>query len=125
MVRSATIDRAIISDGCQIENAKLERFLIGLRSVIRSGSSLKNVVMMGADYYAQDVAEGDEDLPPIGIGHDCHIENAIIDKNVRIGDKVVISPTGKSPDTDGQGFYIRDGLVVIPKNSVIPPGTWI
>jgi len=125
VVRSATMDRAIISDGCQIENAKLERCLIGLRSVIRSGSSLKNVVMMGADYYEQDVVGKDGGLPPFGIGRDCHIENAILDKNVRIGDKVVISPNGKSPDTDGDGFYIRDGLVVIPKNSVIPAGTWI
>ncbi len=125
VVRSATIDRAVISDGCLIEEATLERCMIGLRSVIQPGTTLKNVVMMGADYYEQDIGERHLGMPAVGIGRDCHIENAIIDKNVRIGDRVVISPKGKAPDAQGDGFYLRDGLVVIPKNSVIPPGTWI
>ncbi|GAB4174918.1 MAG: glucose-1-phosphate adenylyltransferase [Terrimicrobiaceae bacterium] len=125
IVRETTIDRAVIADGCQIEKAKIDRCLIGLRSVIRPGSRLKNVVMMGADFYEEDLDNRPAGSVRVGIGNDCHIENAIIDKNARIGDKVVISPNGKAPDTDGDGFYLRDGLVVIPKNSVIPSGTWI
>ena len=124
ILRSARIDRAVISDGCIIEEATVERALIGLRSVVRPGSTLKNVVMMGADFYEEEKA-GVGGVPPMGIGRDCHIENAILDKNVRIGDRVVISPKGKAPDAQGDGFYIRDGLVVIPKNSVIPSGVWI
>lgn len=125
MIRSAKIDNAIISDGCSVDASSIERAIIGIRSIIQSGSTLKNVVMMGADCYEADIEHNGAGLPKMGIGRDCHIENAIIDKNARIGDKVVISPKGKSPDAEGDGFYIRDGVVVIPKNSVIPPGTWI
>lgn len=125
IIRNAKVDRAMISEGCIIEAASIERSLIGVRSVIQPGSTLKNVVMMGADHYEADIPEKLAGVPAIGIGRDCHIENAIIDKNARIGDKVVISPAGKSPDTDGDGFYIRDGIVIVPKNSVLLPGTWI
>jgi len=125
VIRSAKIDRAIIADGCLIDSSTLERCLIGLRSVIQPGSTLKNVVMMGSDFYESEMQVNPEGVPAIGIGKDCHIENAIIDKNARIGDRVVISPHGKSPDLQGEGFYVRDGLVVIEKNSVIPAGTWI
>jgi glucose-1-phosphate adenylyltransferase len=82
--------------------------------------------MMGADYYESDLSESPANgHPRIGIGQGTHIENAIIDKNARIGDNVVISPAGKAADYDGEGFYIRDGIVVVPKNSVIPSGTWL
>ncbi len=125
VISAAKIDRAIIADGCLINAASLERCLIGLRSIIQPGTTLKNVVMMGSDFYESEMQENPEGIPAIGIGRDCHIENAIIDKNARIGDRVVISPHGKSPDLQGEGFYVRDGLVVIEKNSVIPSGTWI
>jgi len=125
VVRSAKIDHAMISDGCIIDESVIENCIIGIRSIIQPGSTLKNVILMGADRYEADLPEVATGLPPIGIGRECHIENAIIDKNARIGDKVVISPKGKAPDADGEGYYVRDGIVVIPKNSVIPPGTWI
>jgi len=125
VVRSAKIDHAMISDGCIIDESVIENCIIGIRSIIQPGSTLKNVILMGADRYEADLPEAATGLPPIGIGRECHIENAIIDKNARIGDKVVISPKGKAPDEDGEGYYVRDGIVVIPKNSVIPPGTWI
>jgi glucose-1-phosphate adenylyltransferase len=65
------------------------------------------------------------DAPPIGIGRNCNIQNAIIDKNARIGDNVIISPEGKDKEMNGEGFYIRDGIVVIPKRSVIASNTRI
>jgi glucose-1-phosphate adenylyltransferase len=86
---------------------------------------VKNTILMGADYYDDDVTDAPAGAPPIGIGRNCIIDHAIIDKNARIGDGVVISPEGKSQDFDGEGYYVRDGIVVIPKNSVIAPGTWI
>ena len=64
-------------------------------------------------------------LPPIGIGRNSVIDRAIIDKNARIGESVVITPDGKAPNVDSTNYYIRDGVVVIPKNAVIPDGTWI
>jgi glucose-1-phosphate adenylyltransferase len=125
VVRSAQIDKSMISDGCIIEDSKIEHCIIGIRSIIQPGTTLKNVILMGADVYEADLPDTPGAQPRIGIGRNCHIENAIIDKNARIGDNVVISPKGKSSDTDGEGYYVRDGIVVIPKNSVIPPGTWI
>ena len=64
-------------------------------------------------------------LPPIGIGRNCVIDRAIIDKNARIADGVVITPEGKPADLDAGNYFIRDGIVVVPKNAVIPAGFWI
>lgn len=125
IIRRATVDAAVISDGCLIEESTIERCVIGLRSVIQKGSVLRNTIMMGADYYEAEVKTGMPGAPRIGIGENCVINGAIIDKNARIGNRVVITPEGKSQDLDGEGFYIRDGIVVIPKNSVIADDTWI
>ena len=76
--------------------------------------------MMGSDYYERD----DEGLP-IGIGANCHIEGAILDKNVRIGDDVVMLPFPRNADIDNEKWYVRDGIVVIPKDVTIPAGTRI
>ena len=64
-------------------------------------------------------------LPDVEIGRNCRIERAIIDKNVHIGDNVVITPEGKPDHMDHENFYIRDGIVIIPKDAVIPANTWI
>ena len=79
---------------------------------------------MGADFYdADQAARGD--APELGIGNNCVIDHAIIDKNARIGDGAVITPDGKPDNFDGDNFYIRDGIVVVPKGGVIQAGTWI
>jgi glucose-1-phosphate adenylyltransferase len=101
----------------------------GIRSVINSGAELRDVVLMGADYYEGDPRETPLSLPrnapSIGIGRNCVIKRAIIDKNARIGDGVVITPEGKPDNFDSEHFYIRDGVVVIPKNAVLPSGSWV
>ena len=125
VIDSAKLNRAMISDGCILGNVSLDRCVLGIRSVIASGTSLKNTVMMGADLYESDLDSRASGLPPIGVGRDCTIEGAIIDKNARIGNGVVISSKKEAPNADGDGFYIRDGIVVVPKNSVIPDGTRI
>jgi glucose-1-phosphate adenylyltransferase len=123
-VNSASINRAVVSDGCIITEAKLERCVIGIRSIIESGAVLQNVVMMGADFYeAESVIP--PDAPPMGIGRNTKITNAIVDKNARIGEGVVISPEGKPATFDGGNYFIRDGIVIVPKNAVIPSGTTI
>lgn len=125
VVGAVRMDRAVISDGCIIGDVDLERCVIGIRSIIKSGTRLKNVVMMGADLYECDNLRPVTGVPPMGVGRDCRIEDAIIDKNARIGNGVEISSKKNAPDLDGEGYYIRDGIVVIPKNSVIPDGTRI
>ncbi len=79
---------------------------------------------MGADFYGADQGQ-QANSPPVGIGKNCVIDQAIIDKNARIGDGVVISPEGKPDNMDGPNFYIRDGIVIIPKNASVPHGMWV
>ena len=97
-----------------------------MRSHIGDGTSFERVVMMGADQFEtpreleRNRAKG---LPDIGVGKNCAIKHAIIDKNARIGENVKISPEGK-PDQWQQGdLYVRDGVIVVCKNGVVPSGT--
>jgi len=124
-VNGAQINRAVIADGCIITHANIERAVIGIRSVIETGSTVRNSILMGADFYQEEDPQPIAGHPPVGIGANCVIEGAIIDKNARIGDNVVISPAGKPENLDGDNYYIRDGVVVVAKNTVIPSGTKI
>jgi glucose-1-phosphate adenylyltransferase len=123
-VNGASLRQAIISDGCIISDAHLERCVIGVRSIIQSGATIRDSIVMGADYFEQD-RQVDAKQPAIGIGRNCVIDRAIIDKNARIADGVVITPEGKPLDFDGDNYFIRDGIVIVPKNAVIPAGFWI
>ena len=121
-----SINRAIVADGCIIVDAVFERCVIGVRSMIHAGTHMENVVMMGQDGY--ETLEAAEQacccgIPPNGIGVRCRIKNAIIDKNARIGDDVNLSPEGL-PDGFQQGdITVRDGVLLVTKNGVVPSGT--
>src|SRR5205823_3371270 len=122
-INGATLRQAIISDGCIISDEHLERSVIGIRSVIQSGATIRNSIVMGADYF--ELGLTDSSQLSMGIGKNCVIDRAIVDKNARIGDGVVITPEGKSQNLDADNYFIRDGIVVVPKNAVIPAGFWI
>jgi glucose-1-phosphate adenylyltransferase len=124
-ITGSTINQAIVADGCLITNAQIDRAVIGIRSVIGAGSVVRNTFMMGADYFEGEGPEPEPGSPPLGIGRDAVIEGAIIDKDARIGNGVVISPKDKPSHMDGKNYFIRDGVVVIPKAAVIPDGTTI
>jgi glucose-1-phosphate adenylyltransferase len=124
-INGATLRQAIIADGCIISDAHIERSVIGVRSTIESGATIRNSIVMGADYYETDPPTDNRREPKIGIGRNCVIDRAIIDKNARIADGVVITPEGKPADLDAGNYFIRDGIVVVPKNAVIPAGFWI
>jgi glucose-1-phosphate adenylyltransferase len=127
-INGAQIDHAVISDGCIINRATINTTIVGLRTIVGSGTELNRVIVLGSDYYeAQESVEKNEreGKPRIGIGEHCKIENAIIDKNARIGNNVTISPAGKPENVDHENYFIRDGIVVIPKDAVIPHGTVI
>ena len=134
-VNGAAVRQAIISDGCIISEADIERAVLGIRTIVRAGSTIKNSILMGADYYQENAPTTPGD-PPIGIGEKCVVDHAIVDKNARIGNGSVITPEGKGADCDGPSvqwrdgqtkplWYVRDGIIVIPKGAVIPDGTWI
>ncbi len=124
-INGASLRQAIISDGCIISDAHIERSVIGVRSIIRGGATIRNSVIMGGDHFELGAEAEHVGLPPIGIGRNCVIDRAIIDKNARIGEGVVITPEGKPEHVDADNYYIRDGIVVVPKDAVIPAGFWI
>jgi glucose-1-phosphate adenylyltransferase len=127
-INGAQIDHALVTDGCIINGAKISNSIIGLRTFVGGGTELNRVISLGSDYYESEesvLKNESEGKPRVGIGANCKIENAIIDKNARIGNNVTISPAGKPDKVDHEFYFIRDGIVVIPKNAVIPHGTVI
>ncbi len=124
-ISNCAMDRAIVADGCIVRGAQLKESSIGVRSTIREGSKLERTVMMGSDYYeTPDEIEANRAMgrPNVGVGRNCIVRNAILDKNARIGDNVHISPEGHSDGSKGDGYFVRDGVIVILKNAVLPDG---
>lgn len=123
-IDASRISASLIADGCHIKGATLTNTLLGIRSVVNEQCALDRVVMMGSDSYElRQNTEGEPQNPAIGIGARTRICNAIIDKNARIGTDCFISPEGKPENFDGDHFYIRDGIVIVPKNAIIPHHT--
>lgn len=121
-INHCNIDRALVTEGCIISGSRLEHTIAGIRAIVGEGSVIRDSVVMGADYYDTAVRAAQSGIP-VGIGQDCLIERAIIDKNARIGDGVRISPDGKEEGQSTEEYTVRDGIIVIPKNAVIPAGT--
>ena len=127
-INGAQIDHAVISDGCILNHARISNSVVGIRSLVDAGSELNRVILLGCDYYeSHESIRANEAVgrPRIGIGRNARIENAIIDKNARIGNDVRISPAGKPENADHELYYIRDGIVIIPKGGTVPHGTVI
>ena len=122
------IQSSIITEGCILNGATITDSIIGIRSRIEHGSRLEGVLMMGADSYQtieELQADIDRGFPRVGIGPNCVIRRAIIDKNARIGEGVQVLNEAGHQELAGDGFFIRDGIVIIPKNGVIPEGAVI
>lgn len=126
-IENTLMENVLIAEGSCISNATVRNAIIGLRSQVRSGVTLLNTIMMGADYYddfsCREPSPGDK--VPIGIGCNTYIDGAIIDKNARIGSDVVIKPFPPDRKDEHPNWVVRDGIVVIPKNAVVPNGTKI
>ncbi len=130
IVQNSNLKDVLLAEGCYIEEAEISHSVVGLRSQIRNGARIKIPVLMGADYYQRQVGEGEDgviraNIPPIGIGHNCDIEGAIIDKNACVGDGVIIKPFPRGTEIETENWVVQDGIVVIPKNAIIPAGTVI
>ena len=115
--------RAVIAEGCIIGADSIERSVIGIRSRIGKGTTIKNTYMMGSDVY-QPIDELNQyhKSIPMGIGADCHIENAILDKNCCIGDNVKIKGHAGLEEKETKKYLIKEGIVVVKKGAVIPSG---
>lgn len=125
-INGAAIDQAIISDGCIIDRSRISQSLVGIRCLLSPGCRVHRSVLMGADFYETEVSKNEnlsKGLPLVGVGENTRIESAIIDKNARIGANCVISPEGKPDHFDGDNYYVREGIAIVPKGAVIPDGT--
>jgi len=127
-IRECRIHDCLIADGSILSGAELVHSIVGVRTRVESGARLERSILMGADYY-QSVEEMMSDrhrgIPAVGIGEKTTIYQAIIDKNARIGAHVEIVNQAGLTHCDGENYYIRDGIVIIPKGAVIPDGTVI
>ena len=125
-INASFMERAVLGDGCVVTNAQLTCCSMGVRSVVRDGSVLENVIIMGADCYESldEMVENRQIArPDVGVGQNCKIKNAILDKNVRIGNNVTLDPEGL-PDRFGDGVEvaIRDGVLIVCKDVILPDG---
>ena len=127
-VERCTLDHVLISEGCVVVDAEIRRSLLGIRSFVGRGSQVRDSLLLGADFYeseeeAQRAAASGK--PPLGIGDDTVIQDAIVDKNARIGRGVRILNESRASEKDGDGYYIREGIVIVPKSGIIADGTVI
>ncbi|WP_022836674.1 glucose-1-phosphate adenylyltransferase [Salisaeta longa] len=127
-VQSSYVQESLIAEGSLVVNAQISHSVVGIRSYIGPSTTLKNTVMMGADHFRWDTRERrgymeGPDQP--GIGAESYVEGAIIDKNVSIGKRCIIKNRDNIQEAEEDTHYIRDGIVVIPKNTVIPDDTII
>lgn len=125
-IRNAQIHDSIVSEGCIINESILRRSVIGIRSRIESGTRFEHVLMMGADEY-ETIDQLETNLkigrPAIGVGRNCEVRRAILDKDCRIGDNVRLINEAGVERADGDFYYIRDGIIIIPKGAVVPSGS--
>ena len=124
-IQGAELKNTLFADGCRIAGATISDCIIGLRSIVGQDVVLERSVMMGADFFERekDLAENKRlGRPPIGIGKGAKIAGAIIDKNARIGRGVTIQCIPDRPDSESDNWVSRDGIVIVPKNAVIPDG---
>ena len=111
---------SIISEGCYLAGCDIANSVVGVRMAVREGSRITRSVLLGADFYEDGEPPGD--LPTLGIGRDVVLDRVIVDKNARIGDGARLVNERNVEHEDGDGYFIRSGIIVVPKNGVIRPG---
>jgi glucose-1-phosphate adenylyltransferase len=121
-IADCTAREAIIAEGCFLGRCTVEQSIVGIRSIIGSGTRITRSVLLGADLY-EDYQDACAQKPRLGIGCDVVLDRVIIDKNVRIGDGAMLVNEHGHRELDGQGFYIRNGIIIVPKDGVIKDGT--
>ncbi|MEW6569097.1 MAG: sugar phosphate nucleotidyltransferase [Chloroflexota bacterium] len=124
-IHDVRLDNVLLADGCIVEGAEIVNSIIGLRSVIRDDVVIRDTVIMGADFYEGEAGPPTAGAPAMGIGRGARICGAIIDKNACIGQNVRIDCFPPGTNLTNEHWTVRDGIVVVPKNAVIPSGSVI
>jgi glucose-1-phosphate adenylyltransferase len=113
------MDEALVAEGAYLDSCEVTSTVVGVRQSILTGAKVSRSVLLGADYYDEHV--GLE--PPVGIGPGAVLDRVIVDKNARIGADARLVNEAGIQDLDGDGYYIRSGIIVVPKNGIVKPGT--
>jgi glucose-1-phosphate adenylyltransferase len=117
---------SIIAEGCYVDRSRIEDSIVGIRTNVQDGSTIRRSVLLGADFYeADEAAPARGHNPRLGIGRNVILDRVIVDKNARIGDGARLINEQNIQEADGNGYYIRSGVIVVPKDGVIPPGTTV
>lgn len=126
-VSGTLINQTVVSEGCIIEAESITRSVVGIRTRIGKGTVIENTIMMGSDSFntMDELSQQDPERPPFGIGENCSISNAIIDKNARIGHNVTIHGSRSLKDGDYGPYHVVDGIVIVVKGQSIVDGTTI
>jgi glucose-1-phosphate adenylyltransferase len=114
------IDSSIIAEGCYLDACSVRESVIGIRTHVHPGSTITRSILLGADFYEEELASNSI---PLGIGRDVVLDRVIVDKNARIGDGVRMVNESGVQEADGDGYYIRNGIIIVPKGARIQPGT--
>ncbi len=121
-INQCAVISSILCEGSIITGARIVDSIVGIRAVVRTGTTIERSIVMGANHFER-IDESQPHGQMIGIGRDCRIRNAIIDFNARIGDGCVLTNEGGVAEADTESYSIRGGIIVVPKNAVVAPGT--
>ncbi len=127
-IHNTRLDEVLLADGCRIYDASVRECVVGLRGIIGQEANIQSSILMGADFYETDDDRAENrrlKRPDIGIGANSVIKGAIVDKNARIGSNVTIRYIPDRPDEEEEYYVARDGIVIVPKNAVVPDNTVI
>jgi len=116
---NSRIDNSIMSEGCYLDSCEIRDSVVGIRTRVGQGSTISGSVLLGADFYQDEEARTDVEL---GIGENVVLDRVIVDKNAHIADGVKLVNESGQMNADGDGWYIRDGIIVVPKGAVVTKG---
>ena len=117
-IHDSSFDEALIADGAYLDSCEIRQSVVGIRTAVRKGAKITRSILLGADFYD----EAESDLP-VGIGRNAVLDRVIVDKNARIGEGARLVNERNIDAADGDGYYIRNGIIVVPKDGTIRPGT--
>jgi glucose-1-phosphate adenylyltransferase len=124
-LNDCAVDQAVIAEGCYVDRSSISQSIVGIRTRIGSGCRVNRSVLLGADFYENDddapVTEGGG--PEMGIGSDSVLDRVIVDKNARVGRGVRLTNDAGVQHADGEGYHIRNGIIIVPKWATVPDGT--
>lgn len=124
-IENCSMENVILSEGCWVKEARIRHSIVGVRSQIHQSVEISDSILMGADYYDSGSDPADNIEVPLGIGRNSKIVGAIIDRNARVGENVVILPFPRGTTLNQENWFVRDGIVVIPKDAIVPSGSYI